>query len=557
MGELPLNQILCGDCAEILQGFPENSIDLAVTSPPYWGLRNYGEETVKVWGGDSTCNHDFSKPAPPPRQRSKKDIVNQNSKQSYKDNPSAYDSTESSFCSKCGAWLGSLGLEPHPQLFIDHLVEICREIKRVLKPSGTFWLNLGDSYCSGHGNINENFNKRIGNASGIRKQEHKRPSITPPKSSWLQPKQKLMIPSRVAIALQHDGWILRNDIIWYKPNHMPSSVRDRLTNAYEHIFLFAKARRYYFDLDAIRVPHSASTLQRITQPNVMNQPGGDKQRELRGEGGGNASRSADMVKSLARNYEEWYFEQREKKSWHDHEHDETMGFGQQKRGFKVKNIPHPRGKNPGDIWEIEAEKLTKHDIAVGRIGNFSYTDPLHTKEYHPKGKNPGDLWRIPTQPFPGAHFAVFPRALVEPIVKAGCPRWICSRCGKPRTRITMREGQPPEIGKSNRGEAIDFTGSGTHRKTGQVYQNWLNKHPKITLGWSDCGCGEGWVGGVVLDPFAGSGTALRVARKLGRRFIGIEINQEYAEMCERRLRADTYKPPPEGVQPLTEIFENE
>jgi len=95
----------------------------------------------------------------------------------------------------------------------------------------------------------------------------------------------------------------------------------------------------------------------------MNQPGGDKQRELRGEGGGNASRSADMVKSLARNYDEWYFEQREKKSWHDHEHDETMGFGQQKRGFKVKNLPHPRGKNPGDVW------------------------------------------CIPTAPFPGAHFA--------------------------------------------------------------------------------------------------------------------------------------------------------
>jgi len=555
MGDLPLNQILCGDCVEVMQTWPADSIDLVVTSPPYWGLRSYGKETVLVWGGDSTCNHDFSKPAPPPRQRSKNDIVNQKSKQAYKDNPSAYDSTESSFCSKCGAWLGSLGLEPHPQLFIDHLVEICREIKRVLKPTGTFWLNLGDSYCSGHGNINEDFNKRIGNASGMRKQEHKRPSITPTKSNWLQPKQKLMIPSRVAIALQHDGWILRSDIIWHKVNHMPSSVKDRLTCAYEHIFLFAKQRRYYFDLDSIRVPHSASTIQRITQPNVMNQQGGEKQIALRGKKKSpkdRGSRSADMVKSLAENYEEWYFEEREKKSWHDHEHDETMGFGQQKRGFKVKNIPHPRGKNPGDIWEVEEKKLTKHDIAVGRIGNFSYTDPLHTKEYHPKGKNPGDLWRIPTMPFKGAHFSTFPPKLIEPIVKAGCPRWICSRCGKPRERISKTEHVK---------SPVHGDGSIMGRRDGGDNLTHYNGLPRVnavhhTVGWSDCGCEEAnWVGGIVLDPFAGSGTALRVARKLGRRFIGIEINSEYAEMARQRVRGK-YKPVPEGVVQLDQIMED-
>ena len=143
-----------------------------------------------------------------------------------------------------------------------------------------------------------------------------------------------------------------------------------------------------------------------------------------------------------------------------------------------------RGKNPGDMWEIKEEKLTKHDRAVGRIGNFSYTDPLHTMEYHPKGKNPGDVWDTPTRPFPGAHFAVFPEELVDPIIKACCP-------------------------------------------------------PK----------------GVVLDPFAGSGTSLRVARRLGRSFIGVEINPEYVELCLKRVKADGYRKPPEGVNPLSDYID--
>ena len=537
MNELPLNQILCGDCTEIMTEFPADSIDLAVTSPPYWGLRDYGKETARVWGGLPECEHEWGK-----------EIIKKGKSGGTKSSTlgeksgghaiseegvvrsitrSFHNETKSNFCTKCGAWRGSLGLEPHPQLFIDHLVEICREIKRVLKPTGTFWLNLGDSYCSGHGPINKDFNKRSGDASGMRKQEHKRPSIIPNKSNWLQPKQLLLIPSRVAIALQDDGWILRNDIIWHKPNHMPSSAKDRLTCAYEHVFLFVKNNEtiywvdrftgqltaskprqyyvhdetgekrfdrpikgvdkgwfnengiatfnyawqghdYYFDLDAIRQPQSESTLQRITQPNVMNQLGGDKQRELRGEGGGNASRSADMVKSL--------------------------------------------------------------------VGSS-------------KGKNPGDVWRIPTMPFPGAHFAVFPPKLIAPIIKAGCPRLVCSKCGKPRIRISEpTQEYSKKLGKSVHDHKNDL-------KRGMRYDKVCNAE-YVTVGWSDCGCGADWGGGIVLDPFAGSGTALRVARRLRRRFIGIEISPEYVEMARQRVRADKYQEPPKGVPTLTEAFED-
>ncbi len=466
---LPVNKVIVGDCVEVMQTWPAGSVNLVVTSPPYWGLRFYGEETVRVWGGDPECEHSFSLSAPPPRKRSKKDIVNQNSIQSYKDNPSAYDSTESCFCSKCGAWRGSLGLEPHPQLFIDHLVEICREIKRVLKPSGTFWLNLGDTYCSSGKWVNKklgDIGKQNRSVEGGSVDAYSMRGKLKPDGGWIQPKQKLMIPARVAIALQHEGWILRNDIIWEKPNAMPSSVKDRLTCVHEHVFLFAKQRRCYFDLDAIRVPHKENTLQR----------------------------------------EEY--------------------------GHKISKFMGGQNRHK--------ELLEKGFIKM----NMS-----------PLGKNPGDIWRIPTTPFPGSHFAVFPPKLIEPIVKAGCPRWICSRCGKPRTRITEKKGYIEHPQREGRNvKAVQFSKEENKYVSGGTLG--LISQEK-TVDWSDCGCGEDWVGGVVLDPFAGSGTALRVARKLGRRFIGIEINPEYAAMAEERVRSDKYSPAPPGGVKLTDLMETE
>lgn len=463
-----------------------------------WGLRDYGSETVRIWGGLPKCEHEWGN-----------DIIKKQTTptafagrfgEGYnrieKPSEDITVNVKTSFCVKCGAWRGSLGLEPHPQLFIDHLVEICREIKRVLKPSGTFWMNLGDTYygSGGKGGQYEKFMPNKGQPTHYRQSSKTR-------SKWLQPKQLLMIPARVAIALQHDGWILRNDIIWHKPNHMPSSAKDRLTNAYEHVFLFAKQGRYYFDLDAIRKPHKESTLQREQYGHKISKFMGGQNR-----------------------------------------HKELL-----EKGF-IKLEMNPRGKNPGDLWEIEEEKLTKHDIAVGRIGNFSYTDPLHTKEYHPKGKNPGDLWRIPTAPFHGAHFAVFPSALIKPIVKAGCPRWICSRCGKPRERILEKSGRVRQHwapGTDVKTEAA----KGPHGKTSTLVTGY--KFNYETVGWSECGCGEKWVGGVVLDPFGGSGTVGKVARKLGRRFILIEIIPEYCKMAEQRVRGK-YKPVPEGATPFTQ-----
>lgn len=452
-----------------------------------WGLRDYGSETVRIWGGLPGCEHEWG-----PLERGKrKDILplDKTTANRIGFGEGTHDDAYiqgGNFCVKCGAWRGSLGLEPHPQLFIDHLAEICREIKRVLKPTGTFFLNLGDTYygSGGKGGQYEKFMPKKGQPGHYRQSSKAR-------SNWLQPKQLLGIPWRVAIALQDDGWTLRSDIIWHKSNYMPSSVKDRLTNAYEHVFMFVKARRYYFDLDAIRVP----------QKSIM--------------------------------------EKHEGASLYRDEHPSAWSANHREL--------NPKGKNPGNVWKAEEEELTKHEIAVGRKGKRSYADPLHTKPYHPQGKNPGDLWRIPTTPFKGSHFAVFPPKLIEPMIKAGCPRWLCSKCGEPRTRITEPTPEYAEkLGKSVHDHKDDL-------KRGMRYDK-VYSAEYVTTGWSDCGCGEKWFGGIVLDPFGGSGTVGQVARKLGRRFILIEIIPEYCKMAEQRVRGK-YKRVPEGVTPFMEADE--
>jgi site-specific DNA-methyltransferase (cytosine-N4-specific) len=280
--------------------------------------------------------------------------------------------TKEGFC-HCGAWKGQLGLEPTWQLFIKHMVEISSLIKRVLKPTGSYYLVMGDTYCAkpkssnSGGMQNENYGNRHSehgweNRGEDFKQMIKSDPIT-------KPKQLLLIPSRLAIALQEDGWTLRNKIIWYKPNHMPSSVKDRLTNSYEEIFHFVQNRKYYYDLDSIREPHK-----------YEHQPPGNKLIEP-----GRTPISVDNPTKRARPPKEDSF--------------------------------HSSGKNPGDTYE----EPSKHDLAIGRVGNFSYVDPMHKRGYSPMGKNPSDFFKSNTKPYPEAHFAVFPEDICIPRIKCSCP----------------------------------------------------------------------------------------------------------------------------------------
>jgi len=378
---LPINQILCGDCLEVMKDFPDESIDMVMFSPPYWGLRDYGVE-------------------------------------------------------------GQIGLEEHPRVYVAHMVEVCREVKRVLKKHGSMYVVLGDTYCGSHSGYGDyrHANKRSISKTFLYNTVEKSQSKFKDKDGWLQPKQKLLIPSRVAIALQEEGWILRNDIVWHKPNHMPSSVKDRLSNAYEHVFFFVKARRYYYDLDAIRQPHTS-------------------------------------VKDLGR----------KRLDTKTPKHDLAVKLGAGKIGPSGYLVQHPKGKNPGDVlYSLDGRDLGTNVGEKGKVVDRKDQWRPQTRLLRLDGKNPGDFWSVNTKPFKGAHFAVYPEDICINPIKASCSK-----------------------------------------------------------------------NGVVLDPMCGSGTTCVVAQKLGRKWIGIELNPEYVEIAKKRLMQQSQKLEPFiQTKPQRSLLEN-
>lgn len=251
------NKIFCGDALKILPTFPDDSIDVCCTSPAYWGLRNYGELSDTIWDGDPNCSHIWGETI----TFDGKAEHGPNSILSPKVKVGQRFEATSTFCKKCGAWHGQLGIEPHPQMYIDHIVQIMEEVKRVLKPTGSLWLNVGDTYFGAKGkSANKWSEKHLEERETLQTERtnmlmDKPQDLLKEDGGWFQRKQRMMIPERIAIAMQDRGWILRNTVIWYKPNHMPSSAMDRLTNSYEPVFFFVKNQKYYFDLDLIRRKH--------------------------------------------------------------------------------------------------------------------------------------------------------------------------------------------------------------------------------------------------------------------------------------------------------------
>ena len=236
-------KILVGNNMIKLRELEDESIDCIVTSPPYFGLRDYKSDPY-IWGGDEKCEHEWSKE--PPRRRRH---PNDHTKGTLNQIASAPHLKETDSCHKCGAWMGGYGLESTPDQYIKNTLLIFDELHRVLKPQGTVWWNIGDSYAMkssawggsrGHNSILKD--------TGLADKQ-RRTGVCPDK---LKSKDLMMIPARVAIAVAEHGWYLRSEIIWHKPNPMPESVKDRPTSAHEKIYLFAKNRKYYYDADAIR-----------------------------------------------------------------------------------------------------------------------------------------------------------------------------------------------------------------------------------------------------------------------------------------------------------------
>lgn len=230
--------ILQGNCLETLKNIPDESVDCCITSPPYYGLRDYG--TAKWVGGDPNCSHRNAELS----TRFNRTMTDASSIQ--KGNLGSDVRKYVKVCPDCGAVRedNQIGLEEKPEEYIESLVEVFREVKRILKPEGTLWVNIGDSY-----NGNKTGNTEVNKHKGVVTDTFK-------KKKWSGAKTKdlIGIPWLLAFALRNDGWYLRQDIIWHKPNPMPESVKDRCTKSHEYIFLLSKRPKYYFDYKAIQEP---------------------------------------------------------------------------------------------------------------------------------------------------------------------------------------------------------------------------------------------------------------------------------------------------------------
>jgi DNA modification methylase len=374
---MELNKIYQGDAIDVLKTFPDESVDCAITSPPYWGLRDYGV-------------------------------------------------------------LDQLGLEKTPEEYVAKMIEVFREVKRVLKKNGNFWLNLGDTYSAAR------WSSGKGQPMNKNRDIHRAGKETENRQSNLPDKNLVGIPWRVAFALQADGWFLRQDIIWSKPNPMPESVRDRCTKSHEYVFLLTKTPNYYFDNEAIKEPSIYPEDNRKSRVNT----------------------------ETAKDF--------------------------QRKGNK--------------------------------LDAGSQTYPFRNKR---------SVWTITTKPFKDAHFATFPQDLILPMIKAGTSeKGVCPKCGKAWERIVERKRlNRTQLSKNDsryrpnkyKGAYEDINGKGD---AGYTETN--------TLGWQPtCECNKEPIPAIVLDPFMGSGTTAVVARKLGRKYLGIELNPAYVKMAERRLSQNT------------------
>jgi DNA modification methylase len=428
----PWLTVYAGDCRAVMAGMPEQSVHCVVTSPPYWGLRDYGTATW-VGGDDPLCDHVAGRGGhlrdSAASTRGGANKVETAQAIPYRD-----------VCGKCGAVRvdGQIGLEPTPEAYVETMVAVFREVRRVLRDDGTVWLNLGDSYYSQGGHTGQGATSQRTGRSNVAAQNHDNGRAP---VGGAKVKDLVGIPWRVAFALQADGWYLRSDVVWSKPNPMPESVTDRPTKSHEYVFLLSKRERYYFDADAVREPHA---------------------------------------------------------------YDWTA--------------------NGASDHRKHAERRGRPDEANGGILKVGGRDAQFINPPNPAGRNLRTVWTIATQPYPGAHFATFPEALVEPCVKAGTSeRGVCPDCGARWVRETRREGgERYATGKSaeknGAGLATAFSG----------YTDGSSAPTFITTGWRpSCRHDAEPVPATVLDPFAGSGTTGRVAQRLGRRAVLVDLSPAY------------------------------
>lgn len=442
-----------GHILDELKNIGDNTIHCVVTSPPYWGLRNYEIDPV-VW----------------------------------KD-----------------SWCGSLGLEPTPGLYVEHMVAVFREVRRVLRRDGTLWLNMGDGYAhSGACGGSSPDGPRKPRATDRAAQEKMKYQVPP----GLKPKDLVGIPWRVAFALQADGWYLRSDIIWSKPNPMPESVQDRPTKSHEYIFLLTKSGRYYWDPELIREPHSEASYLRAKyseskdrQKHGIGKDFKDSSKAEK-EGGFNdfiSEKGIHLDPFGSNSRDVWVFTTHSFPDAHFATFPEKLPEKCILAGTSEYGICPTCGKQ----WEriIENKDLDPDWVKACGGDENGYRGQA-TKDYETAfAQNPSDT----------------KRSILESLVNTSTIGWKpnCS-CYKNRTIfLPPIKKRPHHIKHSNLIEQFYLFWN--------IAKNWEVDKP------------------IVMDPFNGSGTTGLVATKLGCNYIGIDLKDEYLEMSLKRILPEINK----------------
>ena len=448
------NKIYVGNVLDVLKTFPDNSINMVMTSPPYWALRNY-KTAAQLWDGDKDCEHVWGEEI-----RMVSDGGPNGALDSH--NKDIHFSATSNFCNKCGCWRGELGNEPTFDLYIKHLCDIFDEIKRVIREDGSIYVNIGDTYGtkSGSGFVNDNLNPKteeeISDSTGIQEANELRGTTKE------MHKNLCNIPARFSIEMQNRGWTLRNEIIWKKNNVMPSSASDRFTVDFEKVYFFTKNKKYYFK----------QQFDPYTEP--LDRWGGEEVKEYHGK-------------------------------------------------------YHADGANTG---ENNKEPYKNNNPHIARIG---YPERERSMRPNPLGKNKRTTWNINTKPYREAHFATFPLELCKTPIDAGCPLEQCSVCGKPKIYYKEVVGFG-EVEKYDGNAIKDYESNGLPNAS-DTKRNILNSMSKISEfnNIATCDCNAPFEAGIVLDPFMGSGTTAIEAINQGKKYVGIELNEEYAKLAEKRI----------------------